>query len=93
MITVQRANVILQINDEPDIVQKYRDKGFDIIDGETGKVLEKAVPHETGALQALVLDLKAELQEKEQEIKKLKAELQKAKSTKRVAKTTQESQK
>lgn len=89
MITVQRANVILQISDEPDIVQKYRDKGFDIIDGETGEVLEKAVPHETGALQALILDLKAELQEKDRQIKKLKAELQKDKVVKKTAKTNQ----
>lgn len=90
MITVQRANVILQISDEPDIVQKYRDKGFDIIDGETGKVLEKAVPHETGALQALVLDLKVELQEKDKQIQKLKTELQKVKSTKKQTKAAQE---
>ena len=35
MATVQRANKILQIPDIPDIIQKYIDKGYDVIDNTT----------------------------------------------------------
>lgn len=82
MATVQRANVILQIEDDDDIIQKYRDKGFDVIDNATGKVIERAVPHDVEAFTVLVKDLKAELQQKNREIEKLKAELAKVEEKK-----------
>lgn len=76
MATVQRANVILQIADEPDLIQKYKDKGFNVIDRLTGKILERAMPHESGALLALVQDLKKELVEKDKVVDELKKELE-----------------
>lgn len=71
MATVQRANVILQISDDADVIQKYKDKGYNIIDYNTGQILERAIPHETGALQALVMELQTTIDQKESEIKKL----------------------
>lgn len=82
MATVRRANVVLQIPDEADIIQKYRDKGYDIIDNNTGQIIERAMPHEAGALQALVLELQDQLKQKDQEIAKLKKSNRTAKSSK-----------
>ena len=84
MATVQRANVILQIPDEADIIQKYRDKGYDIIDPVTGKVIEKAVPQESGALRAYVLNLQKELVGKDAIIESLQKEIAKLKAKKTV---------
>lgn len=80
MATVQRANVVLEIADDPDIIQKYKDKGYDVIDGVTGAVLERAMPHDPGALQALVLDLQGQLQKAMDDLSKAKQELAKAKA-------------
>lgn len=80
MATVQRANVVLQIEDDADIIQRYRDKGFDVIDNATGKIIERAVPHDIEAFTVLVKDLKAELKQKDLEIEKLKKELAKFKT-------------
>lgn len=77
MATVQRANVVLQIPDEADIIQKYKDKGFDVIDNSTGEVLERAMPHDAGALQALVMELQEVIKGKDSEIAWLKKENQK----------------
>lgn len=79
MATVQRANVILQISDEPDVIQKYRDKGYNVIDSTTGEIIERAVPHDTEALQLLVNELRQQLQQKDSEIEELKKKLKKAK--------------
>lgn len=77
MATVQRANVVLQIPDEADIIQKYKDKGFDVIDNSTGEVLERSMPHDAGALQALVVELQEVIKGKDSEIEWLKKENQK----------------
>ena len=78
MATVQRANVILQVSDDADVLQKYRDKGYNIIDNDTGKVLEKAVPHEAGALQALVTELQETVDAQAKEIAELQKKLKSA---------------
>ncbi|MBO6261543.1 MAG: hypothetical protein J6N95_02950 [Bacilli bacterium] len=72
MATVQRANKILQIPDIPDIIQKYIDKGYDVIDKTTGAIIKRAMPHDIGALQARVVELEQELEEKNAELAKLK---------------------
>lgn len=72
MATVQRANKILQIPDIPDIIQKYIDKGYDVIDNTTGAIIKRAMPHDIGALQARVVELERELEEKNAELAKLK---------------------
>ena len=71
MATVRRSNVILQIADEPDLVQKYKDKGFDIIDNETGEIIEKAISTDVGSLQAYIIELENKLKEAEAEIEVL----------------------
>lgn len=77
MATVQRANVILQIADEPDLIQKYKDKGYNVIDNETGEVLERAMPNDVGTLQATILELQSQLQQKDSEIKSLRNKIKK----------------
>lgn len=84
MATVQRANVILQIPDEADIIQKYRDKGYDIIDAVTGHVIERAMPQDVGALRSYVLTLQKEIVEKETVIESLQKEIAKLKARKTV---------
>lgn len=90
MATVQRANVILDISDDADVIQRYKDKGYDVIDSETGKVIERAMPHESGALQAMVLELQErisiltdQMAKKDIEIDILDKELQKLKRRKK----------
>lgn len=77
MATVQRANVILQIADEPAVIQKYKDKGYSVINNKTGEILEPATPHGEEALQILVLELQAQLKKKDSEIKSLKSKIKK----------------
>lgn len=77
MATVQRANVVLQVPDEPDVIQKYKDKGYSVINNETGEVIERAMPHDAGVLQALVMELQDVIKGKDSEIEWLKKENQK----------------
>ena len=81
-VTVQRANVILQIVDDPALIQKYKDKGYNVIDNKTGKVIERAVPHDTGALQMLVVELQKQVKEQEKEIKALNQKIKRLKKEK-----------
>lgn len=75
MTTVQRYNVILDIPDEPDIIQKYKDKGFNVIDPKTGQIIDRAVPHEAGALRAMLSELEQKLAQKEALIVELQKKL------------------
>lgn len=79
MATVQRANVVLDIPDEPDVIQRYKDKGYNVIDSITGTIIERAMPHEIGALQAMILDYQDKIQAQASEIEFLKQEIQKLK--------------
>lgn len=79
MVRVQRANVVLDIEDDDSLIQKYLDKGYDVLD-KHGKVVKRAMPFEVGALQALVTEhertiekLKAELEESKAELEELKS--------------------
>lgn len=70
MITVKRANVILTI--ENDEVDKYLEKGYDVIDG-SGKVVQTGAPKNIGALQIALQQKDAEIAELKKEIERLKA--------------------
>lgn len=59
MATVRNLNVILQIADDKDTIQRYMDKGFSVIDA-SGNVIKEALPTDIGVLQAKVLELRKE---------------------------------
>ena len=42
LIKVRRGNVILQIEDDADNIQRYLDKGYSLIDQETEEVIKEA---------------------------------------------------
>ena len=88
MATVQRANVVLDIPDEPDVIQRYKDKGYNVIDSFTGTVIERAMPHEVGALQAMLLEYQDKIQAQASEIESLNQEIQKLKK-KRTSKSAE----
>ncbi len=86
MATVQRSNVILQVADDIDTIQHYRNKGYNVINGETGEIIEKAVPHEAAELQMRIFEMQEEINQKDAtlqdayaEISKLKKEISKLK--------------
>ena len=69
---VRRGNVILEIEDDADNVQRYLDKGYSLIDQETEEVIKEAIPNDVNELRALVVkqrktieELQAKLNEKE----------------------------
>lgn len=63
-ITVQRANVILQIPDDGDSVKRYLEKGYNVIDNKTGEVIQYTTID-------TVETLKRKLKSYEEEIKEL----------------------
>ena len=72
LIKVRRGNVILEIEDDADNVQRYLDKGYSLIDQETEEVIKEAIPNDVNELRALVVkqrktieELQAKLNEKE----------------------------
>ena len=82
-ITVQRANVILQIPDDGDSVKRYLEKGYNVIDNKTGQVLQyttidtvetlkrklKAYEEEIEELHRVIDELTAEPEEVGEEVK------------------------
>ena len=82
-ITVQRANVILQIPDDGDSVKRYLEKGYNVIDNKTGQVLQyttidtvetlkrklKAYEQEIEELHRVIDELTTEPEEAEEEVK------------------------
>lgn len=75
MATVQRANVILTIADDPATIQRYKDKGFNVIEKKTGKILERAVPHDAESLRERIAELETVIGQKDKEIQKLQKKL------------------
>lgn len=55
LIKVRRDNVILQIEDDADNIQRYLDKGYSLIDQKTEEVIKEAIPHDVNELRALVI--------------------------------------
>ncbi len=75
-VTIQRANVILKVDNIPDILERYRAKGYNVVDESTGEVIERAVPHDAKALQALVIELQEKLAKSDAKIAELEAMLE-----------------
>lgn len=71
MIKVRRANVILEIEDDADNIQRYLDKGYSLIDQKTEEVIREAIPHDVNGLRALVA-------KQQDTIKELQAKLESA---------------
>lgn len=82
-ITVQRANVILQIS--PQQVDYYLNQGYDIINAK-GEVVQASVPKDVGTLQKAYVDHLKEIEELKNKIKKLEEK----RTTKRKAETSKE---
>lgn len=67
-LTVQRANVVLDIS--PDEKDFYMSQGFSVID-EKGNIVEEAMSNDVGTLQMQVADLRQKLAKAEETIAKL----------------------
>ena len=64
MIKVRKGNVILQIEDDADNIQRYKAKGFCMIDQVTEEVIkEEKVNDEASELRALVEQQKKQIEE------------------------------
>lgn len=71
MVTVKRANVILNIED--DEVDKYCEKGYSVLD-QYGNVVKAGAPKEIGALHKLLQDKDIEITALKKELERVKAE-------------------
>lgn len=67
-ITVQRANVILQIS--PQQVDYYLNQGYNVINAK-GEVVQASVPKDVGTLQKAYVEHLQEIEELKDKIKKL----------------------
>ena len=75
MARVQRANVVLQVEDHE--IQHYLSMGYNLID-ERGGVLKEAVPYSIGVLQAKYLEHIKRIAELENTVAQLTAQLNSA---------------
>lgn len=76
-ITVQRANVVLDIS--PEDKAFYMQQGYSVIDPNTGIVIEEALPNDVDALRTLVTKCKEEIASLKLEISELKVKSKKSK--------------
>ncbi|MBP5710554.1 MAG: hypothetical protein J6W84_06215 [Bacteroidales bacterium] len=76
MIIVRRGNVRLRVHEQDK--QYYKDQGYDILD-DKGKVIEKALPKDTGQLTKMYLEARAEVDKYKQQLDDLKKEIKKLK--------------
>ena len=77
MMTVKKANVFLDIDDED--LQKYLNLGYCQVDPKTGAVLVACIPTDVGELQVAYAQHTKKIAELEAEISKLKKQKAKAK--------------
>lgn len=68
-ITVQRANVILDVPEE--WLDRYLDEGYSVIDAK-GNIIRSAIPKDVGILQKAYLEHTQRIKELEEEIEQLK---------------------
>lgn len=87
MATVQRLNVILDIDDAD--VDHYMALGYNVID-KKGNVIKETMPTDVPTLQKLCRDHVQKIQALETEVAKLTAELSAKKSTKASSKKSAE---
>ena len=69
VVTVQRANVVLQISEA--LVDRYIDQGYDVIDA-NGNVIKASIPRDLGTLQKAYVDHLQEIDALKKEIEQLK---------------------
>ena len=69
VVTVQRANVVLQISEA--LVDRYIDQGYDVIDA-NGNVIKASIPRDLGTLQRAYVDQLQEIDALKKEIERLK---------------------
>lgn len=79
MIIVRRGNVRLRVQDQDK--QYYIDQGYDVLN-DKGKIIEKALPKDTGQLTKMYLEARAEADKYKQQIEDLKKEIKKLKKKK-----------
>lgn len=84
MVKIQRANTILDIDDED--VSKYVNLGYNVID-DKGNIIQEAIPNDVGVLQRAYIEHRRKIEHLENEIKELRVRLQDAK---KVSKKAQE---
>lgn len=72
MVKVQRANVVLSIENDDHTIQRYLDKGYNVLD-EKGNVVKRAMPFEVGALQALVTEQEQKIKQLQEKLAKIEA--------------------
>lgn len=87
-VTVQRANVVLQVS--PQQVDYYLNQGYNVIN-EQGEVIQASVPRDLGTLQKAYIEHTEEIKALKAEIQTLKEAAEKpAKERKRQTKKEQE---
>lgn len=79
MVTIRRANVVLDIKD--DQIDYYVNKGYDVIDA-NGGVIKKSTPKDVHSLTAAYNDHLVQIAELQEKIKKLEAENKQLKKNK-----------
>lgn len=82
MAIVERANVVLEIADDEDLISKYLAKGYSVTNGK-GTVLKESIPFDTESLRAKIVALQKELQEKDDALAKKDKEIAKLKKAKK----------
>lgn len=82
-ITVQRANVVLDIS--PEQLDYYMSQGYDVIN-DRGDVVQASVPRDLGTLQSAYVEHVAKIEALEAEVEALKAETEALKAPKRTPK-------
>lgn len=73
MVLVRRGNVELEVNE--DFLEQYLNKGFDLVDSGTGKVVKKGTANNFSSLQLAYVELNKDYQSTLIEKQKLQAEI------------------
>jgi BMFP domain-containing protein YqiC len=73
MVKVRRANVILDIEDDENQIERYLAKGYSVVDNETEQVIREAIPFDTNELRSLVVKQNAEIEELQKRIAELES--------------------
>ena len=84
MVKIQRANTVLDIEDED--VERYVNLGYNVIDNK-GNILREAIPNDVGVLQRAYIENRRKIEQLEKQIKELQVKLQDAK---KISKKAQE---
>lgn len=69
LVEVERGNVVLEVPE--DVVQRYIDRGFNLID-KHGNVVKASIPNDVGSLQLAFVQHTKEIEQLKNEIAQLK---------------------